>query len=79
MEVQMTDECLGTFMIETEGIFNNRYLVLSTADPNDLEVITLVKLLLLRENVTGFSDISSTNRYSKRWEQTNYLAQLFWR
>ncbi|CAI2732197.1 unnamed protein product [Schistosoma spindalis] len=78
-EQPLTDECLETFMTEAERIINNRPLVPVTDDPKDLDAITPAKLLLLRENVAEFANTLSNDRYSKRWKQANYLAQVFWR
>ncbi|CAH8505435.1 unnamed protein product [Schistosoma rodhaini] len=78
-EQPLTDECLETFMIEAERIINNRPLVPVTDDSSDLDAITPAKLLLLRENVTELTNVLSNDRYSKRWKQANYLAQVFWR
>ena len=78
-EQSLTDECLETFMIEAERIINNRPLVPVTDDSSDLDAITPAKLLLLRENVTELTNVLSNDRYSKRWKQANYLAQVFWR
>ncbi|VDP30710.1 unnamed protein product [Schistosoma curassoni] len=75
-EQSLTDECFGTFMIEAERIVNNRPLVHVTDDLNDLNAITPAKLLLLNENVAEFTNTLSYDRYSKRWKQANYLAQL---
>ncbi|TNN20866.1 Gag-Pol polyprotein, partial [Schistosoma japonicum] len=49
------------------------------ADSEDLEVLTPAKLLLLRENVTNFSDLPLSNKYSRRWQQASYLAKVFWK
>ncbi|VDP41757.1 unnamed protein product [Schistosoma margrebowiei] len=70
----LTDECLETFMIEAERTINNRPLVPVTDDSNDLDTITPAKLLLLKENVAEFTNTLSSDRYSKRWKQANYLA-----
>ncbi|CAH8681695.1 unnamed protein product [Schistosoma rodhaini] len=78
-EQPLTDECLETFMIEAERIINNRPLVPVTDDSSDLDAITPAKLLLMRENVTELTNVLSNDRYSKRWKQANYLAQVFWR
>nr|AAW27012.1 SJCHGC03504 protein [Schistosoma japonicum] len=78
-EQTLTDESLMTFMIEAERIVNNRPLIPITADSQDLEVLTPAKLLLLRENVTNFSDLPLSNKYSRRWQQASYLAKVFWK
>ncbi|CAH8572859.1 unnamed protein product [Schistosoma guineensis] len=78
-EQSLTDECLETFMTEAERIINNRPLVPVTDDSNDFEAITPAKLLLLRENVEEFTYTLPNDRFSKRWKQASYLAQVFWK
>ena len=77
-EQSLTDECLETFMTEAERIINNRPLVPVTDYSNDFDAKTPAKLLLLRENVEEFTNTLRKDRYSKRWKQASYLAQVFW-
>ena len=76
----VTDEVLNTLMTEVESILNSRPLVPVTFDPDD-EPLTPNHLLLLRGSVYLPPGLFN-KRYSyawRRWAQTQYLANEFWR
>ena len=79
-EQVVTDEVLNTLMTEVESILNSRPLVPVTFDPDD-EPLTPNHLLLLRGSVYLPPGLFN-KRYSyagRRWAQTQYLANEFWR
>ncbi|TNN12521.1 Gag-Pol polyprotein, partial [Schistosoma japonicum] len=69
----------GEFPFLSLGVDYFGPLTVKQADSEDLEVLTPAKLLLLRENVTNFSDLPLSNKYSRRWQQASYLAKVFWK
>ena len=75
----LDDERLCTLMTEVERIMNNRPIAPISDDPNDLDALTPNKLLLLRGVHDIFEDVSMSERYSRRWKQVKYLAQVFWK
>ena len=79
-EQVVTDEVLNTLMTEVESILNSRPLVPVTFDPDD-EPLTPNHLLLSRGSVNlppGLFD-KRDSYPRRRWAQTQYLANKFWR
>ena len=74
------DQTLLTLMAEVEKLLNDRPLTRQTDDPNDLEPLTPSKLLLLRSNACiPPGVITEDDKYSRRWKQAQYLANVFWK
>lgn len=80
-EQTIDDECLLTLLCEVENILNDRPLTTASEDPNDLEPLTPNHLLLLKKQPLLPPGLFNKNEcYSRRrWKQTQYLADLFWR
>ncbi|XP_028416927.1 uncharacterized protein LOC114541139 [Dendronephthya gigantea] len=77
---RVNDECLLTFMAETERILNDRPLTRQEDNPNDLEPLTPNKLLLLRsEQPPPLGSWVTADKFSKRWRQAQQLADAFWK
>ena len=79
-EQVVTDEVLNTLMTEVESILNLRPLVPVTFDP-DNEPLTPNHLILLRGSVNLPPGLfNKRDSYARRrWAQTQYLANEFWR
>ena len=74
------DETLLTVMAEIEKILNDRPLTRLTNDPNDLCPLTPSQLLLLRPNASvPLTEFEEVVPYRKRWKQSQYLANIFWK
>ena len=72
------DQTLLTLMTEAEKVLNDRPLTRQTDDTNDPEALTPSKLLLLRSNVCTPAVVATEDdRYSRRWKQAQYLANIF--
>ena len=81
-EQLLDDESLRTLFAETERIINSRPLTqISTDVKDDMSVLTPNDLLLLRANDSFPSGaFKSTDNYVKRkWHQSQYLSNIFWR
>ncbi|KAK4468963.1 hypothetical protein MN116_000099 [Schistosoma mekongi] len=78
-EQVLQEETLTTYMVEVERILNNRPLVPVTSDVNDRLCLTPNNLLLLRDCEGIAVESSVQDKYSRRWRQVNYLADVFWR
>ena len=76
----VNDETLLTVITEVEKILNDRPLTRVTNDPNDLDPLTPSQLLLLRPNSSlPSTDLGNLVPYKKRWKQSQYLANVFWK
>lgn len=77
----LDDETLSTALCEVEAILNDRPITTVSSHPNDLEPLTPNHLLQLKAKTTMppgvFEKHDQDSR--KRWRQTQYLADLFWR
>lgn len=80
-EQTIDDECLQTLLCEVEAILNDRPLTTLSDDPNDIEALTPNHLLLLKKQpMLPPGLFSKDDCYSRRrWKQTQYLADLFWK
>ncbi|CAH8638238.1 unnamed protein product [Schistosoma rodhaini] len=75
----LTDESLEMFLIEIEGIINNRLFVKLVNDCDDLDALTPNKLLLVYRGVSfDEAQMSKTCLYNERWKEAEKLANLFW-
>lgn len=75
----LDDERLVTIFCQVESVLNNRPLVPSSDDPQDLEPLTPNHLLLLRP---GY-DLSMTvtrpqDEFGRRWRHVQLVADRFW-
>ena len=79
-EQVVTDEVLNSLMTAVEPILNSRPLVSVTFDPGD-ELLTPNHLLLLQGSVNLPPGLfNKRDSYARRrWAQTQYLANEFWR
>ena len=76
----VNDETLLTVLTEVEKILNGRPLTQLTDDPKDLNPLTPSQLLLLRPNLSiPATEIGDVVPYRKRWKQSQYLANVFWK
>ena len=76
----VNDETLLTVIAEVEKILNDRPLTRVTNDPNNLDPLAPSQLLLLRPNSSLLStDLGNLVPYKKRWKQSQYLANVFWK
>ena len=79
-EQQVNDETLSTLHFEVERILNDRPLTALSDHPDDPELRTPSKLLLLRSNSCLPRDIfKGHDKYSKSWRQAQCLADSFWK
>ncbi|KAK4474245.1 hypothetical protein MN116_000200 [Schistosoma mekongi] len=78
-EQTLTDKSLATYLVEAEKILNNRPLTPVTQDAEDKLALSPNDLLLLRECDGVVEEGTITDKYSKRWRQVNYLANVFWK
>ncbi|CAH8641973.1 unnamed protein product [Schistosoma margrebowiei] len=78
-EQTLTDEALGTYLIEIERILNDRPLTAVVQDANDKLALSPNSLLLLRECDGIVEEGSIRDKYDKRWKQVNHLANVFWK
>ena len=78
---RLDDEALTTLFCEVEAILNARPITRSSADPNDMQVLTPNHLLTLRAPETCPPGLfSKDDNYARRkWRQVQYLADIFWR
>ena len=77
---RLTDEILSTVFCEVESIINGRPITKTTADVDDLSVLTPNHLLLLRGVVNvspGVFELGDVFR--KRWRYVQNLANLLWK
>lgn len=78
---KLTDESLHTLKCEVEFIVSNRPIAPISSEPHDLGALT-PNHLLLKSGVELFPhDIFSEKEvYAvRRWRQTQYLVQIFWK
>ena len=80
-EQVVDDEGFRTFMCEVEGIMNARPITTVSDDINDPDALTPNHLLIARSNQSLPPGVfKKEDVYSKRrWRQTQYLADIFWR
>ncbi|CAI2734059.1 unnamed protein product [Schistosoma spindalis] len=78
-EQTLTDEALGTYLVEVERILNDRPLTPVIQDANDKLALSPNTLLLLRECDGIVDEGSVRDKYDKRSKQVNYLANVFWK
>lgn len=77
----MDDEGLHTVFCEAEAILNDRPITKASDDPDDLEALTPNHILTLKGKPVmppGLFDHSDLY-IRKRWRQTQYMAELFWK
>ena len=77
----LTDDVLHTLLVKVEKILNSRPLVPINIDPSADEVLTPNHLLLLRseDNLPPGIFDKKDNYVRRRWRQTQYLANQFWK
>ena len=76
----LTDESLSTFFSEVERVLNNRPITPVYDDPDQIDVLSPSRLLLLREPGVLFPDsINLRDRYTRHWRHAQSLADCFWR
>lgn len=70
-------EALRTLMADVEGILNGRPLTPNSDSPSYLEPLTQ----LLRSNLNVSPGVFAKNDVYclRRWKQTQYLADVFWK
>ena len=80
-EQVVSDEGFRTFLCEVEGIVNARPITTISDDKNDPDALTPNDLLLARSNQSLLPGVfKKEDVYSKRrWRQTQYLADIFWK
>ncbi|VDP78201.1 unnamed protein product [Schistosoma mattheei] len=78
-ERTLTDETLGTYLVEIERILNDRPLTPIVQDANDKLALSPNSLFLLRECDGIVEEGSIGDKYDKRWKQGNHLANVFWK
>lgn len=79
-EQLVDDETLSTLPCEAERILNDRPLTSLSDHPDDPELLTPNKLLLLRSYSCFPPDVfKGHDKYSKRWRQAQCLADSFWK
>ena len=66
-------------MTEVERIINARPIVSVVSDDINSTALTPNYLLLLRSNGGAELKECLLDRYKYRWEQTNYMAGVFWK
>ena len=77
---RLSDETLETFFCETESIINGRPITKISSDISDAAPLTPNHLLLLREGTQiPPGKFGKTDMYQRRWRQSQYLAEQFWR
>ena len=75
----MTDEGLATFIVEVERIMNSRPIVPVESDVTDLPALTPNDILLLRSHLRTTVPSNTTERYTRGWQQANYMTGVFWK
>lgn len=80
-EQTVDDEILHTLLTECERIMNDRPLIKPSTDCKDDEALTPSLLLLLKQNSAAPHGIDEkeSNYTKRRWRQTQYLSNVFWR
>ena len=77
---RLSDETLETFFWETESIINGRPITKMSSDISDAAPLTPNHLLLLREGTQiPAGKCGKADMYQRRWRQSQYLAEQFWR
>ena len=67
-------------LYEVERILNERPLTSLSDHPDDPELLTWNKLLLLRSDFCLPLDVfKDYEKYSKHWREAQYLADSFWK
>ncbi|KAI2661860.1 hypothetical protein H4Q32_007550 [Labeo rohita] len=77
----LDDESLLTVLCEVKAILNDRPIMLSLDDPNDLEALTPNHILQLRSNpVLPRGLFKRVDLHIRRcWRQVQYMVDLFWK
>ena len=77
---KLNDESLSTLMCEVKGITSSRPLTTVSDDPKDHNPITPNHFLLPKDNMLLPPGVFyQKDVYSrKRWQQIQYLADVFW-
>lgn len=77
----LDEEGLQTLFCETESIINSTPLIKIFSDPNNLELLTPIHLLLLdTKPVLPPGMFQPEDCYSRRrWRQVQYMAHLVWK
>ncbi|CAH8428700.1 unnamed protein product [Schistosoma turkestanicum] len=79
-EQPVTDEVLHTTLVEIERILNNRPIVKMVEDVDGIQALSPSMLLLPRASEPASIDEKDyTTNYNRRWRQTLYLVDLFWK
>ena len=79
-EQLVDDKTLSTLLCEVERILNERPLTSLSDHPDDPELLTPNKLLLLRSNSCFLPNVlKNHDKYSKCWRQAQCLADSFWK
>lgn len=76
----LDDEGLQTVLCEAEAIVNDKPITKTSDDPNDLDALTPIHLLLLKtQAILSPGIFRKEDLYARRrWRQVQYLADLFW-
>ena len=76
----LDDEGLVTLMTLVESIIKSRPITKLSSDPQDATPLTLNHLLLLRSGpATPPGLFVKQDLYRKRWQQVQYMADIFWK
>lgn len=77
----LDDEGLHTVFCEAEAILNDRPITKASDDPDDLEALKPDHILTLKgKPVMPPGLVDHSDLYiRKRWRQTQYMAELFWK
>ena len=80
MQQTISDDGLGTLLVEVESFLNSRPLTPVTIDPEADVPLTPNHLLLLHEspNLLPGTFLDKEKYSTKRWRQIQYLSQQFW-
>lgn len=78
LKQQILDDGLQTIFCEVKAMFNDRHITKALDDLNDLEVLMLDHILLLKSKPVmppGLFDINYLY-VRKRWKQMQYMAEV---
>ena len=75
----LTEEALLTYMVEVEGIVNNRPLIPVYDDPLSPSVIRPNDLLRMKSNPDLCDEVTLRERYTLGWRQAQHLGSVFWK